>query len=609
MKRIIAAILILASLASLVACNGKESEGEVLPKEAKGSELEVCLSSEPSTLDPGLNSTVFESSLMSHLFSGLARWDMGSDGQLRIVADSCEELSEGVKNDDGSVTYTYKIREGLEWTDGSEVTAEDFAFSWQRAASTALFADYRNMFEIIKGYSQIWEKNEDGTYKDNSARLSVNAVDKYILEVTLVSDVPYWEELLAYPVYFPVKKSAVQNGAWATDADTFVSNGAYKLSSWAHNSTIVLEKNEKYHNADAVTMDRIVFHLTDDGERMLEKFEKGEWLFIDDVPVSRISELKKEYPEEFVVAGQIGTYYVNWNVNESILPEGLVLSDEDAEMACAEIRRAVGLLIDRNHIVEEITQAGELPASSFVAMGMTEPDGEQFFRNAGRNEGYPGYYSVSKADYSKSRESALDTLKKYYSWDGERFTDFPTVEYIYNTGDSNREIAEYLRDSLGALGIKVRLSSSERKEFLDTRKAGDYTLARNGWMADYNDPISFLDMWVSNSGNNHVQLGKGTHAYLGIYDLDLTPFGINITVRGGTWAETYDVLIEEIKKCPDETVRYSLMHLAEDMLMETGCITPLYFYTDIYMIKESVRGYYSNPLGFKYFMYCEAEGN
>ena len=139
-------------------------------------------------------------------------------------------------------------------------------------------------------------------------------------------------------------------------------------------------------------------------------------------------------------------------------------------------------------------------------------------------------------------------------------------------------------------------------------KDGGYSIARNGWLADYNDPISFLDMWTSGSGNNDVQYGKGDHAAVAGYSLDLTPYGIDYKVENATWAETYDVLISEIKSCTDNNTRYDLMHLAEDMIMETGCIVPLYFYTDIYMLDSSVKGFYSNPLGYKYFMYCTIEG-
>ena len=151
--------------------------------------------------------------------------------------------------------------------------------------------------------------------------------------------------------------------------------------------------------------------------------------------------------------------------------------------------------------------------------------------------------------------------------------------------------------------LSLSLENQEWNTFLNTRKAGDYTIARNGWVADYNDPNCFLDMWTTASGNNDVQFGKGEHANYKGYSLDLTPFGLDTKVENGTWAETYDVLISAIKSCTDPETRFAMMHVAEDMLMETGCICPLYFYTDLFMISDDVDGFFSNPLGYKYFMY------
>ncbi|MBD8959757.1 MAG: hypothetical protein EGQ82_04745, partial [Clostridiales bacterium] len=165
----------------------------------------------------------------------------------------------------------------------------------------------------------------------------------------------------------------------------------------------------------------------------------------------------------------------------------------------------------------------------------------------------------------------------------------------------------YLQSAVAGVGITMNLVNQEWNTFLNTRKNGDYSIARNGWLADYNDPICFLDMWVTASGNNDVQFGKGAHETLKMYNLDLTDLGYDVKVENGTWAETYDVLISLIKSCTDNTVRYQLMHRAEDLLMQTGCIVPLYFYTDIYMLDDSVKGFFSNPLGYKYFMYCTIE--
>jgi oligopeptide transport system substrate-binding protein len=293
-------------------------------------------------------------------------------------------------------------------------------------------------------------------------------------------------------------------------------------------------------------------------------------------------------------------------VNENILPASSTLTGAEAEAAQAEIRSALALLLDRNYIVEEIGQAGQVPASSFVAMGMTDADGSEFYENAGSSSSYVGYYDVSSSAYESNYEQAIEVLKKYYTYDEATgaFTDFPTMTYLYNTSEGHKAIGEYIQSAFAAVGATLNLENQEWSTFLNTRKQGDYTVARNGWLADYNDPICFLDMWTTNSGNNDVQFGRDEHASLAMYSLDLTPYGYDVKVDNGTWSQTYDVLISTIKSCTDSDTRYALMHIAEDMLMSTGCITPLYFYTDIYMLDSSVQGFFSNPLGYKYFMYC-----
>ena len=271
-----------------------------------GSSISVCLASEPDTLDPALNSAVDGATLISHLFSGLAKWAQDENGNLVIVADAAKELVEGVANADGTVTYTYTLRDGLKWSDGKDVTAKDFEFAWKRAASDELGADYGYMFEVVDGYG--------------TENLNVKAIDDKTLEVTLANSVSYWNELLAFPTYFPVREDVVSNEAWATDPSTYVCNGPYTMTGWNHDSVITLEKNANYVNADQITMDKIEFYLSDDANNMVANFKNGTWQLIDDVPTNEMASLKAEYPDEYVVAGQIGTYYVCWNINEDILP-------------------------------------------------------------------------------------------------------------------------------------------------------------------------------------------------------------------------------------------------------------------------------------------------
>lgn len=589
MKKIIALVLASVMVLSLVACGGKDNKKE----EGKAKDvLAVCLASEPDSIDPALNSAVDGATMLAHLFQGLAKWTQDDNGNLVVVADAAKELVEGVANADGTVTYTYTLRDGLKWSDGKAVTAKDYEFAWKRAASTALGADYGYMFEVVDGYA------------DDA--LNVTATDDKTLVVTLSNAVSYWNELLAFPTYFPVREDVVSDEGWATEAETYVCNGPYKIASWKHNSVITLEKNADYVDADSVTMKTLKFYLSDDANNMLTNFKNGDWLLIDDVPTNEIATLKKDYKDEFVVAGQIGTYYVSWNINEEVLPEGSTLTGTEKLAAESEIRNAISLIFDRNYIVEKIAQGGQVPASSFVAMGMTNPDGSEFYKKNVVSDDYYGYYNVASEAIEDNYNAAIATLKKYYTYDeaSKKFTNIPSMTYLYNTNEAHQAIGEYLQSAMAGIGITVELQNQEWNTFLNTRKEGNYNIARNGWVADYKDPICFLDMWVTVSGNNDVQYGKGAHAAIKAYDLDLTKLGYDVKVEDGTWAETYDVLISTIKSCTDAEKRYEMMHIAEDMLMSTGCITPLYFYTDLYMIDDSVEGFFSNPLGYKYFMNC-----
>ena len=369
MKKALAILLSLAMIVVLFAACGDKTPGneEPTPANANTDQINVCIASEPDHIDPALNSAVDGATLIAHLFSGLAKWAQKDDGSLEIVADAAAELTEGVKNDDGTVTYTYTLRDGLTWSDGQPLTANDFVFAWNRAASKELAADYGYMFEIVDGYEAMQEENAPA-----DAKLNAKAIDEKTIEVTLTTDVPYWNELLAFPTYFPVREDVVANEAWATDPATLVSNGPYKMTAWSHNSVITLEKNDNFIDADTITMKKINFYLSDDANNMLANFQNGDWQLIDDVPNNEIASLKESNPDEFKVTGQIGTYYVCWNINEDILPAGAEV--EDAESAKEEIRNAIGLLFDRNYIVDEISKGGEVPASSFVAMGLTDAD-------------------------------------------------------------------------------------------------------------------------------------------------------------------------------------------------------------------------------------------
>ncbi|MBQ2854328.1 MAG: hypothetical protein IJE81_02520 [Oscillospiraceae bacterium] len=286
------------------------------------------------------------------------------------------------------------------------------------------------------------------------------------------------------------------------------------------------------------------------------------------------------------------------------------MSEKEKAIAEGEIRNALAMLIDRNYIIENIAQGGQTPASSFVPMGMTDFVGGQFYENAGDpDDGYAGYWDTSAEAYEDNFEKAYEILTKYYDVDENgMLVGFPTLTYLYNTMESHKAVGEHLQAVFASIGINLQLENQEWNTFQNTRKAGDFSIARHGWYADYNDPVGMLDLWMSNSGNNDAQLGKGEHANLAVYDMDLTPWGYDIVVENGTWAETFDVLINVIKSCTDEEARFEMMHYAEDMLAATGALVNLYYYTDFYLQDKSVENVGVNPFGYKYFMHSTVNG-
>lgn len=575
MKKSLALILavVMVLCLGLTACTGNGGT------QAK-SEMTICVGPYPDTIDPALNSAVDGATYVIHAFAGLVGYEQAEDGSLKLVPDCAKAFPEAVETEDGKVSYTYELKDGLKWSDGSDLTAADFVWAWNRAIAPETAADYGYMFDCIDGYAE--------------GKLNVTASeDGKSLTIVLANDVPYFNELLAFPTYMPVKQSVVEgNDSWAIDAATYIGNGPYKVTEFTQGQ-MVMEKNEYYHNADAVKTDKIIWPFNEDDSSLYANFQNGSYLFIDSVPNDQIDAIEAQYPDEYKVTGQLGTYYVSFNVNDEALKDF-------TEVEKISIRKALGLLLERNYICSDIGKAGQVAANTFVPMGLTDVDGVTEFR-ANANGGN-GYFSVDAADYEANCAEAIKLLADVakssgkFTVDGDTVSGFPTLTYITNEGTSHEQIATYMKEVYETYGITMKIEVQEWNTFLDTRKKGDYSFARNGWLADYNDPISFLDMWLTESGNNDCQFGKDAHATYAGYSYD--------GKDGLTWAESFDVIIAKIKASKDPAERYELMHQAEDILMSTGAICPIYYYTDQFMCSTSIEGSFVSPLGYKYFMYA-----
>lgn len=608
-----------ASAMTLAACGQATSTDSATSSGGgAGSSLTVCLASEPQSIDPALNSAVDGATLLVHLDAGLYRYQKQANGNgLELTLDLAKSVTKAaakvvdhVPNADGGwdaveypngTRYTITLRDGIKWSDGSAITADDFIYSWNRASGATLGGDYGYMFETIA--DGVAHETDDEAFPS----LGIAKVSDTVFTVDVMVDVPFMDQLFAFPTYFPVQKAAIdandkdEPGTWATSPATYISCGAYKMTEWVHNSYITLEKNPNYWDAANIKMDKITFALSDDDNAILASYKAGQYDMIDSVPNDQIDDLKAAYPNEFVVAGQMGTYYISFNVNSTVFTKA------DTEAKREKVRKAIGLFIDREYIVKEIGKAGQIPANAFVSAGLSDPAGGEFVDHNGPTGKGEGYYNKGETDeaYAANVAEAIRLLKEVgYTYADGKFTDFPKFTYLYNTSSGHKLIAENIRDTLDRHGISMDLKNEDWASFLETRKKGNYDVARNGWLADYDDPSSYLTMWTTQSGNNDSQFGRGAHKDLAIYSADLNADGaIGAGESNLTWAQSYDVLCDKAAKESNPTTRFKYLHAAEDLLMSTGGICPIYYYTDIYMIKQNVKGFFSSPLGYKFFMY------
>ena len=519
---------------------------------ADGYNLAVCLASEPMTIDPALNSAVDGAIMTNHMFEGLVKWVDNGNGEAELAPGQAESWEKTV-NDDGTVTYAIKMRDGIKWSDGKDVTAGDFEYSWKRLADPATAADYSYMIYMLQGYAEVADGSAD---KDT---LGIKAVDDKNLEITLSYDCPYFEEIMAFPATFPVRQDIVEgNEEWTYSPETYIGNGAYKMVEWSHNAYILTEKSETYYDYEKLGPDTIKYTLLDDNNAMLAAFNSGELNFIMNFPTDEMANYLAS--GQITVAPYIGTYYVCFNTEDEVFSNPLV-------------RQAFSLVIDRNYIVENVSQSGEVPATGFVPSGVYDAEGANGddFRTVGGD-----YYSVSADDYQANCDKARELLAEAGYPNGEGF---PAVEYMYNTDDRHKAIAEALQNMWQTeLGVTVNLSNQDWNVFLKSRKDGDFQIARNGWIADYNDPCSFLDMWYTGGGNNDAQYSN----------------------------PEYDALIDTAKATSDQTERMAAFHKAEDLLIgQDNVLAPIYFYTNPYMLSDNISGMYYTPLGYFFFGYTQ----
>ena len=453
--------------------------------------LALQIASEPNKLDPALNSTVDGACLAILAFAGLFMYD--ENGQLTPdLADSYEMTEDGL-------SYTFTMKDGLKWSDGTELNAKDVEYSWQRLANPDTGADYAYLTTVIA-------TKDDGTLDIAASE------DGKTFTVNLVAPCAYFLDLCAFPAFYPVPQASVEGaegaadnpGAWCTEAG-FVSSGPMVCTGWKHNESMTYEKNPNYYNADKVTLDKIEFMLSSDDTAIYNAFVDGSLQFADTIATDMMATVK-ETPE-FHKIPTLGTYYCGFNVNSELF------AGKTVEQAAA-MRKAMCLLIDRQYIVDTVAQAEQEIANTFIPTGMADGNGGEFRKNDDTYT-YPvedkvGYYDPELTDANMEEAQALLESAGYkFDESGMLSAETPiSMTYLTNDSEGNVKIGEAIQQDLAAIGITVTVETREWSVFLDERKQGQFDFAREGWLADYNDPINMLEMWETDSGNNDMQFGR-----------------------------------------------------------------------------------------------------
>jgi oligopeptide transport system substrate-binding protein len=512
----------------------------------------VQYGSNPETLDPALNSAVDGGNTIITVFETLL-----------IINENNEAVpgqAESWTTSEDGLTWTFTMRDGLKWSDGSELNAKDFEYSFKRMANPDTTAPYaETCLGMIDGFEEAAgfpDADGNPTVEPNFDALNVKASDDgKTLTIVLGYPCSYFDKIAAFAAMSPVQKATVEaNGdAWATSPDTYVCNGPYMITEWTPSERIVLTKNPNYvggWDSSKIVSDSITLLLLEDSSASYAAYNSGEAVLIKDVPTDEIPSLTKaEDGGDFYVDTILGTYYVSLNLKRDAFKD-------------AKVRKALSLAIDRDYVANTIMQGTYSTADSIVGPGIVDEKGN-FHDN-----GNAPYIS---ADYEANLAEAKKLLAEAGYPNGEGY---PVIEYSCNDAGYHVPLAEYLQQAWGDLGITLTISKMEWSSFTAARRAGEYDVARNGWVMDYNDPSNMLDLFCSGNGNND---GKYSNP-------------------------EFDAAIDA-SRVADVSEHFAQLHKAEDILMEdTGCL-PIAYYNDYWLQSSSLKGIWHNPYGYWYFQY------
>ncbi len=552
-RRLIAVTLALVLTLSVAACLGSCGK--------KYSGITVQIGPNPETLDPALNSAVDGGNMLITLFETLLIIDENN----KVQPGQAEKYE---VSEDG-LTWTFTMRDGLKWSDGTELNAKDFEYTFKRIVDVNLAAPYgETVLGMVEGYQDaIGNPDKEGktTTTPNTDLLNVKASeDGKTLTIKLAYPCAYFDKLAAFGTMSPVQKATVEaNGdAWATKPETYVCNGPYMISEWTPSERIVCKKNPNYKggwDSKRIVTEDLTFLLLEDASASFAAYNSGTAQLIKDVPTEEIPSLKKSTDGgDFYVDTILGTYYLSMNLNK-------------APFDNVNVRKALNLAIDRDYVANVIMQGTYSPAYNFIGPGIVDSEG-MFFDNAKAANGGKTYIGE---DYNADLEEAKKALAEAGYPNGEGF---PTITYSTNDAGYHVAVAEYLQQAYKKLGITMNIDKVEWASFTSQRRAGEYEMARNGWVMDYNDASNMIELLYSTNGNND---GKYNNP-------------------------AFDAAIDK-SKVADMKEHFAALHEAESIMMKDYACIPIAYYNDFWLQSSSLKGSWHSPYGYWYFQYAYIE--
>lgn len=511
---------------------GSANEGNGL---AKDQILKINLSAEPPTLDPAQAKDSQTNTVLKFLYEGLVRIDADGKEQAGVAKD-------WTISEDG-LKYVFNLNPEAKWSNGDAITAEDFVRSWERALKPETASPYAYQLYYIKG-AEGYNLSKDETYKGTKvtdfSQVGVKATDEHTLEVTLENPTPYFLGLTAFYTYYPVHASADTNDKFFTDYKNMIVNGPFVMDQYSKGQKIVVKKNDGYHAAADIKLAEIDMSLTNSSASELQAYKSGQLDYTGapngEIPSDQIPSVKAELPDEFKATGIASTYYYQFNVNE-------------APFNNVKIRKAFAMAIQRQLIVDKVTQGGQIPAFGFVPPGIRGENGE--FRDEHKDDYFTENVEEAKALLAEGMKE-------------EGYTTLPAVTLIYNTSDGHAKIALAVADMWKQnLGVDVKTENQEWGVFLENRQNQNFQVARAGWSADYNDPYNFLEMWTTGNTNNDSKFSN----------------------------EQYDKDVKETVKSADPAARMAAFADAEKILIQDEMgVMPIYYYTNVSLTKPYLKG-------------------